>query len=122
MVQPVDVASGATANALHRPKSGLVLEPLEAAIVAAIRRDGPQSRTDLAERLDYSRASITPIVSRLLAAGILAEVGEGKSAGGRRPYLLDVNPAFGYVIGVDIGATSVDVLSLIHISEPTRPY
>ncbi len=92
-----------------RQASGLTLEPVEAAIVAAIRRDGPQSRTDLAERLDTSRASITPIVGRLLAAGILAEVGEGKSAGGRRPYLLDVNPAFGYVAGVDIGATSVDV-------------
>ena len=92
-----------------RQASGLTLEPVEAAIVAAIRRDGPQSRTDLAERLDTSRASITPIVGRLLAGGILAEVGEGKSAGGRRPYLLDVNPGFGYVAGVDIGATSVDV-------------
>ena len=68
-----------------RQASGLTLEPVEAAIVAAIRRDGPQSRTHLAERLDTSRASIPPIVGRLLAGGILAQVGEGQPAGGPRP-------------------------------------
>ncbi|WP_374689331.1 ROK family protein [Promineifilum sp.] len=89
--------------------STLLLEPLEAAIVAAIRGNGPLSRTDLSAHLDYSRASVTGIVGRMVGAGILAEVGEGKSAGGRRPFLLDINPDLGYVVGVDIGATSVDV-------------
>ncbi len=89
--------------------SVLLLDPLEAAVVAAIRRDGPQSRSDLSAHLDYSRASVTGIVGRMVAAGILAEVGEGKSAGGRRPFLLDINPGLGYVVGVDIGATSIDV-------------
>lgn len=92
-----------------RHQAGLLLEPLEAAVVAAIRRDGPQSRTDLAERLDYSRASLTALVGRMLAAGVLIEIGVGKSAGGRRPFLLDINPDLGYVAGVDVGATSVDV-------------
>ncbi len=89
--------------------SVLLLDPLEAAIVTAIRRDGPQSRSDLSAHLDYSRASVTGIVGRMLGAGILSEVGEGKSAGGRRPFLLDINPGLGYVVGVDIGATSIDV-------------
>lgn len=87
----------------------LMLEPLEAAVVTAIRRRGPLSRSDLSEHLDYSRASVTGIVGRMIDAEILAEAGEGKSAGGRRPYLLDINPRLGYVVGVDIGATSVDV-------------
>jgi len=86
-----------------------MLEPLEAAVVTAIRRRGPLSRSDLSEHLDYSRASVTGIVGRMIDAEILAEAGEGKSAGGRRPYLLDINPRLGYVVGVDIGATSVDV-------------
>jgi glucokinase-like ROK family protein len=89
--------------------SALMLEPLEAAVVSAIRREGPLSRTDLSERLDYSRASVTGIVGRMITAQILEEAGEGKSAGGRRPYLLDINPELGYVVGVDIGATSFDV-------------
>ena len=111
MAESLDVASvsGAPFGVSARHASGLTLEPVEAAVVAAIRRNGPLSRTDLAERLDYSRASLTAIVGRMIAAGVLSEVGEGKSAGGRRPYLLDINPGLGYVVGVDIGATSVDV-------------
>jgi len=90
-------------------ESTLMLEPLEAAVVTAIRRRGPLSRSDLSEHLDYSRASVTGIVGRMIDARILAEAGEGKSAGGRRPYLLDINPRLGYVVGVDIGATSLDI-------------
>lgn len=87
----------------------LMLEPLEAAVVTAIRRQGPLSRSDISEQLDYSRASVTGIVGRMIDARILTEAGEGKSAGGRRPFLLDINPNLGHVVGVDIGATSVDV-------------
>ena len=89
--------------------STLMLEPLEAAVVDAIRRQGPLSRSDLSEHLAYSRASVTGIVGRMIDAHILTEAGEGKSAGGRRPYLLDINPELGCVAGVDIGATSVDI-------------
>lgn len=85
------------------------LEPIEAAVLKAIRNDGPLSRTDLAAELGYSRASITPIISKLLSAQILQEIGQGKSAGGRPPLMLDFNGTFGYVAGIDIGATSVDI-------------
>ncbi len=37
------------------------------------------------------------------------EVGEGDSQGGRRPHLLRLNSHLGYIVGVDIGATSVDL-------------
>jgi glucokinase-like ROK family protein len=87
----------------------LALGSQEAAAVAAIRRRGPLSRTDLSTQLDISRAGVTGLVGRLMEARILAEVGEGQSAGGRRPFLLDLNPDLGYVVGVDVGATSVDV-------------
>lgn len=90
-------------------ESILMLEPLDAAVVAAIRRQGPLSRSDLSAQLDYSRASITGVAGRLLDSGVLVEAGEGKSAGGRRPWLLDINPHLGYVVGVDIGATSLDI-------------
>lgn len=90
-------------------ESLLTLGPLEGVIVQAIRAQGPQSRSDLARQLDYSRASVTGIVGKMQAGGILREVGEGQSAGGRRPLLLDINPELGYVAGIDIGATSVAV-------------
>lgn len=67
------------------------------------------SRSDLANVLNLSRASITPIVNNLIDKGILVEVGQGQSAGGRRPLLLDINRNVGYVAGIDIGATSIDI-------------
>lgn len=85
------------------------LEGSEVAVLRAIRHDGPLSRTDLALELGYSRASITPLINKLLSVQILQEVGLGKSAGGRPPLLLDFNERFGYVAGIDIGATSVDI-------------
>lgn len=87
----------------------LVLETAEAEIVTAIRRSGPLSRTDLARILGYSRANITGTIAGLLTRSILREVGLGASQGGRRPIMLDFNSRLGYVAGVDLGATSVDL-------------
>ena len=67
------------------------------------------SRSDLATILSLSRASITSIVNNLIDKDILVEVGHGQSAGGRRPLLLDINRNVGFVAGIDIGATSVDI-------------
>ena len=83
------------------------LKPSEMAVVNMIQGSSPLSRTELARRLGYSRATITPIVAGLLQAGILTEKGEGTSSGGRRPQMLGLNGRLGYVAGVDIGATSV---------------
>ena len=41
--------------------------------------------------------------------GYLIEVGEGASQGGRKPALLRINNQLGYIAGIDIGATSIDV-------------
>lgn len=85
------------------------LDAVEIAAIDAIRVRGPLSRTDLAEKLQYSRASLTSIVAKLLDYHILVEVGEGKSGGGRRPRMLDINADLGYVAGIDVGATSLDI-------------
>lgn len=87
----------------------ITLKPVEMAVVTIIRRDGPTSRTELAAELNLSRANITGVITGLLKMGILKEVGPGVSQGGRRPVLLDINNRFGYVIGVDMGATSIDL-------------
>lgn len=85
------------------------LSSVERTALDAIRKSGPLSRTFLAEVLETSRASITSIVAGLLSSGVLVEVGQGKSEGGRPPLMLDVNREFGLIGGVDIGATSIDV-------------
>jgi glucokinase-like ROK family protein len=85
------------------------LSQIELLALELIRKHGAMSRTSLAKLLDTSRASVTAIAGKLLEEGILAEVGHGESIGGRRPLMLDVNAGLGYVAGIDIGATSVDL-------------
>jgi len=85
------------------------LSAVELATVGLVRKMGPLSRTDLAELLDLSRGSVTAIAGNLVELNVLSEVGHGKSEGGRRPKLLDVNAGLGFIAGVDIGATSVDL-------------
>lgn len=85
------------------------LKSSEADVVRELLYGELLSRSDLANILGLSRASITAIVNNLIDRGILIEVGQGESAGGRRPLLLDINGNIGYVAGVDIGATSVDI-------------
>lgn len=41
--------------------------------------------------------------------GYLVETGEGVSQGGRKPRLLRINDQLGYIAGIDIGATSLDI-------------
>lgn len=85
----------------------ITIEELD--VLMAVRRAGEISRAELQEQLGLSRASVAAVVSQLMVRGILVEAGIGESEGGRRPQLFAVNGNFGYIVGVDIGATSLDI-------------
>lgn len=85
------------------------LQPDEAEVIVALRRRGALSRTDLARITGYSRAKMTAVVGKLVERGILSEIGAGESQGGRRPRMLHFNPSQGYVAGIDLGASSLDI-------------
>lgn len=87
----------------------LQLNEQEAQIVDALRRHTVISRTDIARLTDWSRPKVTAVAGRMIERGFLVEVGEGDSQGGRRPRLLMLNGQLGYVVGVDVGATSIDL-------------
>ena len=78
-------------------------------IIDLLRRVGAMPRNEIAEHLDFSRSKATVTVNNLLAAKVVIESGDGDSSGGRRPRVIDFNPNFAYVIGVDLGATSIDI-------------
>jgi glucokinase-like ROK family protein len=99
----------ATTAKKQPPSSPFILSNQEAEIVHALRKHGTVSRTDIARMTGWSRAKVTNEVSRFIRNGLLVEVGEGSSLGGRRPRLVAINRRLGYVVGVDIGATSVDL-------------
>src|SRR3984957_9143217 len=69
----------------------------------------PRSRPELSEMTGLSPASVSNVVRELLDEGVLIEAGSVDSDGGRPRVLLRMNPEYGYVIGIDIGETRVEV-------------
>jgi predicted NBD/HSP70 family sugar kinase len=69
----------------------------------------PRSRQELSDATGLSQASVSNVVRELLDEGIVSEAGSVDSDGGRPRVLLEMNPGYGYVIGVDIGETRVQV-------------
>ena len=91
-----------------------------------LRRQGRISRSEISHITGWSKAKASQEIRSLVDKGYLVEIGEGASQGGRRPRLLRINNQLGYIAGIDIGATSLDValadvsgLILQRCSEPT---
>ena len=101
--------SAAKPIGLPLPTAPLIVSAHEAQIIAALRKHDTISRTDIARLTGWSRPKVTTEVGKLTKRGILIESGEGTSQGGRRPRLLRFNHQLGYIVGVDIGATSMDI-------------
>jgi predicted NBD/HSP70 family sugar kinase len=80
-----------------------------AAVLWSLYFSRPGSRQDLSAATGLSPASVTNVARELLDDGIITEVGSEDSGGGRPRVMLDINPDYGYVIGVDIGETRVRV-------------
>jgi predicted NBD/HSP70 family sugar kinase len=78
-------------------------------LLSSLYFDQPCSRHDLSETTGLSPASISNVIRELIDAGIVAEAGSVDSEGGRPRVLLRINPDYGYVIGVDVGETRVQV-------------
>jgi N-acetylglucosamine repressor len=56
--------------------------------------------------MEISNTAVTNYINDLLATGIIIETGTEKSSGGRKPPLLDMNPDFGYIVGIDFGQSN----------------
>jgi len=80
-----------------------------AVVLSTLYFSRPRSRQDLSAATGLSMASVTSVVRELLDEGIVTEVGSEDSDGGRPRMLLDINPDYGYVIGVDIGETRIRI-------------
>jgi predicted NBD/HSP70 family sugar kinase len=68
--------------------------------------DGPLTRQEIGADAGLSPATVSNLVADLLTEGVIAEVGLEDSNGGRPRGLLQVNPDYGYVIGVDVGESA----------------
>jgi predicted NBD/HSP70 family sugar kinase len=80
-----------------------------AVLLTKLYRDGPLSRHDLVQSTALSQASVSNLAGELIEEGLVEEAGQVESDGGRPRVLLRVAPEFGYIIGVDVGETRVQV-------------
>src|SRR5690348_4931948 len=69
----------------------------------------PLSRLELGQITGLSSATVSNVTAELVEEHLIAGVGQVESDGGRPRTLLRVDPAYGNVIGVDVGETGVQV-------------
>ena len=67
-----------------------------------VRDREPISRAEIARETALQRSTISTIVEDLKAEGLIEEIGEGESTGGRRPTMLRLRASGGMAIGVDV--------------------
>src|SRR6202040_1024998 len=96
----------------QRRRRGTVLDlrrENRAVVLRALYFSRPGSRHDLSAATGLSVASVTNVIRELLDEGIVTEAGSEDSDGGRPRVLLDINPDYRYLIGVDIGETRIRI-------------
>lgn len=93
-----------------------------------VREREPISRAEIARETELQRSTISAIVDDLTAEGLVEEVGEGESTGGRRPTLLRLRTKEAIAVGVAITPSGTTVASsdlagrIVELEEfPTDP-
>jgi len=98
-----------TKKKLARRTAPILVNSAEVEIMRALRRQGRISRSEISNITGWSKAKASQKIRSLVNKGYLVEIGEGASQGGRKPRLLRINDQLGYIAGIDIGATSLDI-------------
>ncbi len=77
------------------------------AILDIIRRTRQISRAEISKITHLNIVTISNYIDDYIAKGLVLERGYDVSTGGRRPELLDLNPKYGYAIGIDLGSPHI---------------
>lgn len=85
------------------------LDVVENDIIRYIQDNKNVTRKDVTEFLNLSRTKITTHLQNLFSSGILEEVEELESTGGRPARILELKSDFCYVCGIALGATSARI-------------
>lgn len=77
-------------------------------ILDAIRKSRLISRSEISKRTDINIVTVSNYIDTYLKKGLVFERGLDISTGGRRPELVELNPRYGYILGVDLGRLNED--------------
>lgn len=75
------------------------------AVFEAIARSIRISKLDLHRSFSLTGSSMARILDELMAHELIRENGYGPSTGGRRPILYELNPEYGYLLGLEVSRT-----------------
>lgn len=84
-----------------------------------VSTEGATSRAEISRQTGLTRAAVSSLVAELIDQGLLRELGQGTSAGGKPPTLLSLNERGRDIVAVDLGhrpfrAALVDLSGRIH--------
>lgn len=102
-----------------RTGSGTLIRDLNrSAILALIRREGRIARIEIALRLALSPATVTTLTRELVGEGLVEEVDQAPSNGGRPAILLGLIGDAAHGIGVKIAADRITAVDVNFTGEP----
>lgn len=78
-------------------------------IYRLIQQAGPFTKAELADLTGLKMTTLSRMIDELLAQELIAQTGLAESNGGRPPVLYQVNPASGFLIGIDLSRTRSSV-------------
>jgi len=88
----------------------LIRDLNRSAVLNLVKYEGPISRVAISRRLGLSGAAVTSISGELEGAGLIREVAQAPSGGGRPAGLLGLNPGAAVVVGIKL---AVDHLAAV---------
>lgn len=75
--------------------------------INTIRSHDLISRAEISKEIHLAQSTITKIINPLIQDGLIIEVGDGTSTGGRKPINLKFNNDFGFILSVKIEASKL---------------
>src|SRR2546425_2431263 len=75
----------------------------ERSVLELVRRRGPLSRAQVARESGLSKPTVSLVLSTLLEARLVREVGRSSGHKGPSALLYELNPQAGWVVGIDVG-------------------
>jgi glucokinase len=78
-------------------------------LLRLVQQHAPCSRADLVRQSGLTAPTVSALIGALQQAGVLKFVGDGKPNGGRPPRMIEFNGEHAFVVGVDIGGSTVRV-------------
>ena len=77
-----------------------------------IKNSNGTSRAELAKKLEITPAGVGKIINKFLESGIIEEISEGISTGGRRPVIIKINKKkIGVILGVSLAPRFIQIVT-----------